>query len=122
MAYDPQQDRVLQDLGRIPGTDLHASVRAYDQKDTDGNVKEGEPKLAVVKQRQNGKIRPIFRLPVAEALTLADFILEHLSEDEDEDEDDPDSDEIEVEGADTGNDGVVNTKAESTFDAVEVVF
>jgi hypothetical protein len=69
--YDTTKDVVVEDFGTIEGTDFSVCTRSYDG---------GAPKLAVIQTlgKNKDKIRPIFRLPPGDALTIAKFIVEHV--------------------------------------------
>lgn len=69
MAYDKDKDVLVEDLGNIPNTDLHAEVRCYD---------EGEKKLSVYRAvgKDKDKKRQVFRLPYSEITELGEFLVE----------------------------------------------
>ncbi len=69
MAYERDKDVMVEDLGSIPNTDLHAEVRSYD---------EGEKKLSVYRLvgKEKDKRRQVFRLPYAEVIELGEFMVE----------------------------------------------
>ena len=69
MAYDQSKDKLIQDLGPVPGTDLTAELRQYDG---------GAVKVAFVRHftKKNGEdnSRRVFSLPLEQAGPVSAFL------------------------------------------------
>jgi hypothetical protein len=68
MAYDETKDVLVENLGPVPNTDLHAEVRVYDG---------GEKKLSVFRKygKNNDKRSQVFRLSYGVITELGEFLV-----------------------------------------------
>lgn len=70
MAYDTDADETLADLGAVPNTKLHVQIRRYgDSPARMALFTEGSGKAA-------GKLYPVKRLDIDDALALGRFLVE----------------------------------------------
>jgi hypothetical protein len=73
-SYDPEKDKLIEELGPVGESGLFAEVRRYDGEEEEGVVKEGVPKLSIYKLvGKNSQRRQVVRLTFAEVLHLGEF-------------------------------------------------
>ena len=74
MAYDNKKDVLIEDLGPIPNTEMHAEVRSYDG---------GEEKVSIFRKvgrrGLKDKRRQLVRLSLNQAVNLGEFLTEFSS-------------------------------------------
>jgi hypothetical protein len=69
MAYDNTKDKLIEELGQVPGTDLFAEVRSYD---------DGEKKVSVFRKvgKDGEKRRQVCRLTYPQVTHLGEFLVD----------------------------------------------
>jgi hypothetical protein len=80
MAYDHDKDKLIEEMGQIPNTDLWADVRSYD---------EGAKKLSIYRKFEKTdketkavteKRRQVARLTFVEGVNLGEWLVEFAAQ------------------------------------------
>ena len=72
MAYDKTKDKLIEDLGRVPNTDIDAALRSYDS---------GEPKVVLTrsftkKKDDSVRTKRIASFTLPQVVNLGEFLTE----------------------------------------------
>ena len=73
MAYDHDKDKLIEEMGMIPNTDMWADIRSYDG---------GPKKVSVFRKvgKEQEKRRQVCRLSFSEAVNLGEWLVEFASQ------------------------------------------